>query len=1190
MTEPKKPVLPHGWIVKQSSSYPDRVYYFNIHTGNSTWEVPTLKNQGVSISKPKVPPTSSSKSCLSKPTAPGQTGQTASKKKTVKIAPDPQFSPDDHDNSDEDLLDLNDDGPTSEGHKHHMEILQRPPSPIQKPDQLGQGHYSPDHDIHVASMYDTDLRRGHQPISKHSHSTVVSSQPTVRQQIIQNHPHNSLFTASTVSASTSQKFDEQTLVENVDNSIHFHRNSQFPLNLPIASNMGNSFLPHTPRDLPSMDKDLSTSTLPSVHIDQLPDYLRFSSTPIVKHNNMENSVSARFRSNNLPIDHWDKDFRIQRTVKNEIPLNNAEGGFSENREDKKRRLSDLWKSQKSKRLKTDENIDSDNGILNQPNLMDSSQLTKTLSANDLRHKVRRHDPDKNQSTVVSPESCSYDQARTNKLLMEVDIRKVVSGKVNCDMQELRYDNTIERDRSPVDSDENNIIETENVRIAPDKLLSIQTWIDNIEPGTGHLLEDEDASSKRTSPDSAVLSITYSNDFDNRRIVVEKGPPHRTVDSGISSVSNATVFQPITEHWKNQPNTCWKGVHADQPHVNHNRDIMDMEIDEVQHTLVEADDRDIEDMEVGNIVAKEIRAKIHSSCKFSDIVGDLTQVVSNESRSPGYKTCHKGLFIVVDTNILISHLNFIKDLRDTDINTHGRPILVFPWVVMQELDYLKSGKAASASLSLTTAKKARNAVQYLYNCLQSNHPRIVGQTPAQASMVAGEFVVENNDDRVLQCCKQFQGLNQDSMVVLLTDDRNLCNKSLIMGVKAFTQQLILSQLQTMDRVMTCQGDASNANPGMDDVYEQRAPQRVEQLTSPKDSSFLDDIYCKVKSLIKGALSLILEREMKSTYNEVWENIVFKKPPWCLRDVLECVQKHWIAVFGQIYRRDLIKNIERILNTVKADVPMVWRVVQDMISDMCEVLDADLKHIRQNPEIANYKKSFIDLRSRIPHHHCVQGPNDDKSQPRREKCESWNNMEASSGAQHEPSNTRVISSNIRSPRDSKDTQISPKQPGHRKRRKSGDDRQAKNRKSPTSPGKQTFSKSELKLKSIWNTIQQYCDELKRIAASSNSPQRHVYQMCERLIPAMTDLEVHYNKALSIPAREIRSQLEHVIELCNQLNNFHERLEIEDTEGPIETYDLLDLFSNEDKRFTLHAGLRQLKDMVKDIFICVQQLPDD
>lgn len=41
MTE-RKGSLPYGWQVKTSTRYPDRVYYFNIFTGSSTWECPEL--------------------------------------------------------------------------------------------------------------------------------------------------------------------------------------------------------------------------------------------------------------------------------------------------------------------------------------------------------------------------------------------------------------------------------------------------------------------------------------------------------------------------------------------------------------------------------------------------------------------------------------------------------------------------------------------------------------------------------------------------------------------------------------------------------------------------------------------------------------------------------------------------------------------------------------------------------------------------------------------------------------------------------------------------------------------------------------------------------------------------------------------------------------------------------------------
>ncbi|XP_060582002.1 muscle M-line assembly protein unc-89-like [Ruditapes philippinarum] len=44
----KKAELPFGWIVKQSKTYPDRVYYFNVNSGASSWEFPDLLQHYVS--------------------------------------------------------------------------------------------------------------------------------------------------------------------------------------------------------------------------------------------------------------------------------------------------------------------------------------------------------------------------------------------------------------------------------------------------------------------------------------------------------------------------------------------------------------------------------------------------------------------------------------------------------------------------------------------------------------------------------------------------------------------------------------------------------------------------------------------------------------------------------------------------------------------------------------------------------------------------------------------------------------------------------------------------------------------------------------------------------------------------------------------------------------------------------------
>lgn len=51
---------------------------------------------------------------------------------------------------------------------------------------------------------------------------------------------------------------------------------------------------------------------------------------------------------------------------------------------------------------------------------------------------------------------------------------------------------------------------------------------------------------------------------------------------------------------------------------------------------------------------------------------------------------------------------------------GRPTLVIPWVVMQELDALKSSNKFVGS-------KAHKAINFLHGCFSSHHPRVRGQS-------------------------------------------------------------------------------------------------------------------------------------------------------------------------------------------------------------------------------------------------------------------------------------------------------------------------------------------------------------------------------------------------------------------------------------------------------------------------------
>ena len=57
-------------------------------------------------------------------------------------------------------------------------------------------------------------------------------------------------------------------------------------------------------------------------------------------------------------------------------------------------------------------------------------------------------------------------------------------------------------------------------------------------------------------------------------------------------------------------------------------------------------------------------------------------------------------------------------------------------------------------------------------------------------------------------------------------------------------------------------------------------------------------------------------MKEAFDHIWLHIVLVKPPWNLYDILRCVEKHWIAVFGYKYPKDLQSKFDHLKNLWKA----------------------------------------------------------------------------------------------------------------------------------------------------------------------------------------------------------------------------------------------------------------------------------
>ncbi|XP_077076654.1 transcriptional protein SWT1 isoform X1 [Siphateles boraxobius] len=323
--------------------------------------------------------------------------------------------------------------------------------------------------------------------------------------------------------------------------------------------------------------------------------------------------------------------------------------------------------------------------------------------------------------------------------------------------------------------------------------------------------------------------------------------------------------------------------------------------------------------------------------------------------------HKqALLIVLDTNVLLSHLEFVKKIRSHGLSGLGFPTLLIPWVVLQELDYLKSGK-----LSSKVEDKARPAVHFIYSCLKNQEPRLMGQSMQQASQAACGPGVVNNDDRVLECCLQYQALYPEGAVVLCTNDKNLCSKALLSGVKALSKADLVKEVEGTRSTILNYFHAHPAVPptaGPVDKAEKEGPQKNRSSNAVEERQ-LSECVSLLESCLQGVLSEVLEEEMKAAYGDLWTEIVYVKPPWSLDGLLKCFKKHWIAVFGSIIKRSLLSSVEMLSDCLCSDRSIEHRSVHSAVRLAAELLSALASRSQYNGHVANALSTLHMLQQRL-----------------------------------------------------------------------------------------------------------------------------------------------------------------------------------------------------------------------------------
>jgi rRNA-processing protein FCF1 len=133
-------------------------------------------------------------------------------------------------------------------------------------------------------------------------------------------------------------------------------------------------------------------------------------------------------------------------------------------------------------------------------------------------------------------------------------------------------------------------------------------------------------------------------------------------------------------------------------------------------------------------------------------------------------------LVVDTNVLINHLEFLTYLKNISFVR-----VVIPFVVVQELDKLKTRKGE-------IGEKAFLAIKVLYGLISHKQERdwVLIQQSHEITDNNGTLQFKNNDDNILGVALYYH-LENKRRVILVTNDIGLRIKTHFVGVKTHSPE-------------------------------------------------------------------------------------------------------------------------------------------------------------------------------------------------------------------------------------------------------------------------------------------------------------------------------------------------------------------------------------------------------------------
>lgn len=192
--------------------------------------------------------------------------------------------------------------------------------------------------------------------------------------------------------------------------------------------------------------------------------------------------------------------------------------------------------------------------------------------------------------------------------------------------------------------------------------------------------------------------------------------------------------------------------------------------------------------------------------------------------------------------------------------------------------------------------ARRAIRYINENFIACHPRFRGQSFQEFSTMS-KSESESPDDDILQSCLHLQKKETDKRLILLTNDKNFESKAILCGIKAYSKERFQKEVNLSDQRLSIATSNNHVN---------------NLIVGDNDQKF-----CQLKALLKNLFVTIVEIELKLAYGEDWKKIV-KNQDWTLSDLIDCFIRYWKSVFGFVFSKDVLSEMENLKKALNRNV--------------------------------------------------------------------------------------------------------------------------------------------------------------------------------------------------------------------------------------------------------------------------------